>query len=260
MTTPYTDTPEFDTAASQISNCLFEINNDLVSLSRQIKSLGKADSGVDSVAFDAAKTRTVALIGQLNDSFKGLRDATNAQKALIEDLEAGGVELTTTQSFTRNKLMREVKASLAEFSNLQKTYNEVNLRLNEESRVAMAQTEEEEPQESQQLIIEHEPLNAEELEYHQNLVEQREREIAQIQHGVDELNEIFRDLGTIVTEQGTMVDNIESNLYTVADETRMAGRELHKALRYQRRSGGRSCCLLLILSVVMGVVMLAMFA
>jgi t-SNARE complex subunit (syntaxin) len=37
------------------------------------------------------------------------------------------------------------------------------------------------------------------------LIEERETEIQGIEQGILELNEIFRDLATIVTEQGTLI-------------------------------------------------------
>ena len=44
-----------------------------------------------------------------------------------------------------------------------------------------------------------------ELEYQEQVIQEREGEIREIEAGVVELNEIFRDLGTIVTEQQSML-------------------------------------------------------
>lgn len=44
-----------------------------------------------------------------------------------------------------------------------------------------------------------------ELEYQEQLIEEREGEIREIESGIHELNEIFRDLGTIVHEQQSML-------------------------------------------------------
>jgi hypothetical protein len=43
-----------------------------------------------------------------------------------------------------------------------------------------------------------------ELAFQEALIEEREGEILEIESGVHELNEIFRDLGTIVHEQQSM--------------------------------------------------------
>jgi syntaxin 7 len=44
-----------------------------------------------------------------------------------------------------------------------------------------------------------------ELEYQEQVIQEREGEIRDIESGILELNEIFRDLGTIVTEQQSML-------------------------------------------------------
>lgn len=44
-----------------------------------------------------------------------------------------------------------------------------------------------------------------EVEYQEQLIQEREGEIEEIEQGITELNEIFRDLATIVTDQGSMI-------------------------------------------------------
>jgi syntaxin 7 len=47
-----------------------------------------------------------------------------------------------------------------------------------------------------------------ELEYNESMIVQREEEIREIESGITELNEIFRDLGTMVYEQGSMLGKL----------------------------------------------------
>lgn len=49
-----------------------------------------------------------------------------------------------------------------------------------------------------------------EVEYQEQLIEEREGEIRQIESGIHELNDIFRDLGTIVHEQQSMLGKLPS--------------------------------------------------
>lgn len=49
------------------------------------------------------------------------------------------------------------------------------------------------------------PINAAELAHQEGLIQEREAEIREIETGIHELHEIFRDLGTLVTEQGGML-------------------------------------------------------
>lgn len=96
-----------------------------------------------------------------------------------------------------------------------------------------------------------------ELEFQESLIAERETSIREIESGIHELNEIFRDLGQIVQEQGGMIDNIEYNINEIATNTEGADRELVDASEYQRKSGRRMACLLLIVGIVIAVVLLA---
>lgn len=48
-------------------------------------------------------------------------------------------------------------------------------------------------------------LSPHELAYQESLIQEREVEIREIETGIHELSEIFRDLGTLVNEQGGML-------------------------------------------------------
>lgn len=52
-----------------------------------------------------------------------------------------------------------------------------------------------------------------ELEYNESMITQREDEILEIEQGISELNEIFRDLGTMVHEQGSMLGMFDQKRY-----------------------------------------------
>ncbi|WWD15826.1 hypothetical protein CI109_100250 [Kwoniella shandongensis] len=100
-------------------------------------------------------------------------------------------------------------------------------------------------------------VSPQELEFQETLIAERESEIREIETGIHELNDIFRDLGTMVVEQGGLIDNIESNVTSVARDTSSAAEELTTAHEYQRKAGRRMACLLIILIIVIAVVLLA---
>lgn len=256
----YRDEPEtpFDQEASVLSALLIDINNGLALLDKAVSVLARHPTASSDTS------RATQLTTRLLDQFKELATKSQALRLLVD-------HPTTSQLYTVNKLQAETQRLLATFSQLQLQFRDANAAmasaakaaLEEETMLGSAEAGLSEagssgPEASAQLVIEHTPINAEELEYQQNLIAQREREIASIQLGIEELNGIFQDIGQMVVEQGTVVDTIEGNLYLVAANTRTAGAELNRALRYQRRSGGRLCCLLMILVLVLLVVVLAM--
>ncbi|KAI0275936.1 t-SNARE, partial [Russula aff. rugulosa BPL654] len=102
-------------------------------------------------------------------------------------------------------------------------------------------------------------LSPHELAYQESLIQEREAEIREIETGIHELSEIFRDLGTLVHEQGGMLDNIESNVYSIAVDTAGAAEELSTASEYQRKAGRRAACLGLVIIIVIVVVLIAVW-
>jgi len=96
-----------------------------------------------------------------------------------------------------------------------------------------------------------------EVDFQDNLIIEREAEIRQIEQSVGELNELFRDVATMVSEQGQQMNLIEDNVTVTLEATRGADTELRKANRYQQSARSKACCLLLVLAVVLVVGVLA---
>uniref|UniRef100_A0A7N5JDE2 Syntaxin-16 n=1 Tax=Ailuropoda melanoleuca TaxID=9646 RepID=A0A7N5JDE2_AILME len=64
------------------------------------------------------------------------------------------------------------------------------------------------------------------------MVEEREREIRQIVQSISDLNEIFRDLGAMIVEQGTVLDRIDYNVEQSCIKTQDGLKQLHKVMSY----------------------------
>lgn len=84
---------------------------------------------------------------------------------------------------------------------------------------------------------------------------QREREIEDIAQGIIELSDLFRDLQTMVIDQGTMLDRIDYNVERMATDVKGAEKELVVASGYQKKSTKRKIILLLIL-IIAGMIIL----
>lgn len=248
---PFSDLPEFDHAAEEASNVLLDLNNNLVSLSKFIKNL-KLKSKFNNNLND----KIVHLIEKITEIFKGL---SLLNKKLIDFQDE---DLNPSQLFIKEKILREIKTSLDEFTNLQSSFKEFTNNLNEEAKTVLNEeisSSIHDQEQSSQLILEEDLINNDEFLYQQNLIREREEEIQNIEQGVQELNEIFNDLGQIVQEQGQMVDNIETNIYDVSNSTKTASNELKKALNYQKRSKKTTLCLFTVLLVILLVVLLSIF-
>ncbi len=78
---------------------------------------------------------------------------------------------------------------------------------------------------------------------------QREREIEKIAQGIIDLADLFRDLQTMVIDQGTLLDRIDYNVERMATDVKAADKELVVASGYQRRTRKRMIILLLVLII-----------
>ncbi|KAI1811358.1 t-SNARE [Poronia punctata] len=87
---------------------------------------------------------------------------------------------------------------------------------------------------------------------------QREREIEDIAQGIIELSDLFRDLQTMVIDQGTMLDRIDYNVERMATDVKAAEKELVVASGYQKKTTKRKLILLLLLLVVGAIILLAL--
>ncbi len=82
------------------------------------------------------------------------------------------------------------------------------------------------------------------------VIAQREQEINDIAKGIIELADIFKELQSMVIDQGTMLDRIDYNVERMAVDVKGAEKELTVATGYQKRSVKRKVLLLLLLLVI----------
>lgn len=91
------------------------------------------------------------------------------------------------------------------------------------------------------------------------MIQEREREIQQIQQDTQEINDIFSNLSSIINEQQFQIDSIENNIFSYSSNAREADTELRRASRYQKRSSGRLlCCLLILIGILAFIILIGL--
>lgn len=78
------------------------------------------------------------------------------------------------------------------------------------------------------------------------MLEDRMMGIRRIQGQVSDVNQIFKDLASIVQDQGDALDSIESEACAAADHAKHGALEIKKSYERQRASRERVCCLLMV--------------
>ncbi|PKS11638.1 hypothetical protein jhhlp_001789 [Lomentospora prolificans] len=95
------------------------------------------------------------------------------------------------------------------------------------------------------------------LHSNDTIILQREREIEDIAQGIIELSDLFRDLQSMIIDQGTMLDRIDYNVERMATDLKDAEKELTVASGYQKKTTKRKIILLLII-IIAGLFILLM--
>ncbi|ODV78635.1 t-SNARE [Suhomyces tanzawaensis NRRL Y-17324] len=244
----YKDYPEFESISTSIDNQLQHINHVL---------LVAAKEAISDLETDQSDTKSLENVNKsfnrITDSFKKLNSSIKSLNAYITQSESEHEDVEVIGLFKQKEtiLIKLTKDSLNNFKNCQRRFESLNIANGQDLEAPSTPGNGPSEQLQQQVQISYEPVNAEELEQQTLLIQEREREIHQIHQDTLEINDIFENLSSIVNEQQFQIDSIENNLFSYDADVRNASSELRKAERYQRRSGGRMfCCLIILLGIV----------
>ncbi|CAG7985053.1 unnamed protein product [Penicillium olsonii] len=244
----YRDDPDFDRLAIQLSDHLFELTANITRLSSQISLLGTKR--------DTERVRE-RVHNYLQESRTGFRDVGEG----IKELQTWE-DVNPSQKWTQQKISNEFRSTLEEFQIIQRRAIEKQRASAAAARTAVEEegqpaTDNDLLLQEQELEEQHRMANQGEVDFQESLIIERETEIRNIEQSVGELNELFRDVAHIVTEQGGQLDIISENVENVTQDTRGANVELRSASRYQKNARNRACCLFVILAVILLIIVLA---
>lgn len=271
--THYKDFPEFDSLSQSIDNNLYNINNNqLVSIKNLLQQYESFHNNSDvpdlSIKLQRISGKLSMALKKTTENFKKVNEITKKLNKYLNECESSHEDEDTLHYLRRKEsiLIELIKSSMNQFQKYQGKFENLQkatiakygkLGGDQDDEAADASIGEPHTHQKQQMQIQYEPVNAEELEQQTLLVEEREREIHQISQDITEINDIFLNLHDIVNEQQFSIDNIEDNILRYSGDVQGASNELRRAERYQRRSGGRMlCCLLILLGVVGSVILI----
>ncbi|CAF4585900.1 unnamed protein product, partial [Rotaria sp. Silwood1] len=66
-------------------------------------------------------------------------------------------------------------------------------------------------------------------------LEKRDKEIREVLKSIEDVNEIFRDVAALISNQGTILDQIEYNIENTAVQIEKGNKHLTKAVEHKQR-------------------------
>ncbi|XP_064480969.1 syntaxin-12-like isoform X2 [Ornithodoros turicata] len=237
-------TQQFHQLYDSISSSIFSINNATVSLERGAKQLG---TQADNRAF---RDRIHATQQSTNDTIK----ATASQLGTLSSLASSGDKQLKLQS---ERLRNEFQDVVRRYSTIQKqvaTRQKYTMALPSpraggeptygwggEEKQPLIEADETQVQAQKQIIAD--------LDHEHAILMEREERIREIEADVLDCNQIFKDLATLVHDQGGVIDTIASNIENTEYNTAEAVDQLRSASQYQAKARKKMCCLAIVVTI-----------
>jgi syntaxin 12/13 len=86
------------------------------------------------------------------------------------------------------------------------------------------------------------------------LMQEREQSIRKLESDIMDVNQIFKDLGMLVHEQGEMIDSIETNVENAQIHVVSGTEQLQKAKEYQSKARRKKCVCLILVIIALAVI------
>ncbi|XP_068715325.1 syntaxin-7-like isoform X1 [Montipora foliosa] len=243
----------FQELADAVSSNIFQINSNTSALDRTLKQLIGGKDGQDEklhriqVATNDLATKTTMYLKEMSSFCSGTSPSARQKRVQHERLKGEFRESISRYYSVQNKVVEQEKllvgstraAEKQDSSRYAADFGNENANLLEDDRRR---------QEQEQMDMQ--------IDIDESLIREREDRLRQIEGDILDINEIFRDLATMVYEQGDVVDSIEANVERAQNNVEGANLQLSKASLFQKKARTKMCILLVILLVVAGVIVL----
>ncbi|XP_063299308.1 syntaxin-7 [Pelobates fuscus] len=235
-----------------ISNNIQKISKNSSEIQRIVNQLG--------TVLDTAELRN-ELQQKVQDTNKIAKDTDKYLKKFVSlpsDIDQ------RQRKLQKDRLVNEFSAALTNFQKIQRNAAErekefvarvragsrISGGLPDDGQKATLVSWESEGQSQTQATMQEEIITDDDL----RLIEERESAIHQLEEDIRGINDIFKDLGMMVHEQGDMIDSIEANVESADVHVQQANQQLARAAEYQRKSRRKICIIIVVLAILATVI------
>lgn len=235
---------DVDRLAGNLSQNIQHITRNVAEMEKMIKRLETADASRIRSELSYLKEDTTSLLRMTKDDLDKFETQVRQSGDKTRNLQLERIKSNFKQTIERFRqaqetLLRKERESIArervssglDSVDLPGYQEDENKRLLPQDRLAQAQTFARGQDQLAQL-------------------EERETALRQIETDIIGLNDMFRDIGIMIQDQGDMIDHIEAHVETAHLAVRKGEREVVKAHKYKRRSRKLTLCIICIILTI----------
>jgi t-SNARE complex subunit (syntaxin) len=161
----------------------------------------------------------------------------------------------------KERLMNEFTAALSNFQSAQRLEKEREKECVDRSRHLSDPFADEPPSSDAQLLIpsdgpaelrQNQSVMMEDVDM--ELLQDQEQAIRKLEEDIVAVNQIFKDLGVLVHEQGDMIDSIEANIENASVSVTQGTEQLRQARNHQLKVRRRKFCIALVVIITVIIV------
>lgn len=228
----------------RIRTNIFKINNGANAVDRAMKNIGTdRDSSQLRDKIHETSQATSKIVQETTKLLRAAatKKADKQQKIQLDLLKSNFQDAVQRFQILQKKAANKVKAAV-----------KLGSKPTSEPLIPIAGDDDRSPLVREEELRQNQMLKEQEVVIEDDLalIREREERIHQLESDILDVNEIFRELGAMVHAQGEVLDTIDQNLYTAADNVESGNEQLIQAAEYQRKSRKKMCCLLAIFLVV----------
>jgi syntaxin 16 len=184
--------------------------------------LAKCYSKEEKINLDKTINEIKSRLLTVEESLKGITVESTSNDRVNQLVFEFHKQLEKLQQYQKEFRDRTVKENM-HLSNIHVEVSNSEVNANEKSPLIT------DAPSSQQQIQGLEEGFTDEIILNESIIRERTEGIKEIQRAIYDVNEIFRDLGILVGEQGNLLGRIEDNIENAATGTRDAAQELNRA-------------------------------
>ncbi|CAG9324853.1 unnamed protein product [Blepharisma stoltei] len=217
-----------------------QVIDDLKKLEDAVPTLGKIQRQRLAITFGSTKSKDIE-IRNIGESISQLIRSIDKQ---IKDLEnqSGNVEdrilrKNISQSFFQRLQQQSIKYKKIQQDFVKKIKSQENPNLISDYNEDFLADDKEEYDKDDLMEV--------------NVAMERNEAIIDLVTSIQDLADVFKELSTLVMNQGTILDRIDYNIEKTLEETTKANKELVKAEKHQRCTRATGCIVMLVILIVL---------